>query len=181
MLAPLALLAPLVLPTSLAPLALLAPLAPPAPPAALAPPPPLARHIKCMVGTGWSSRLPKDNECTCMISITKMHNHKNALHWLVQPFDDMCGNDCTEYIKHPVTALTGSACHKRQHGLAGSACHININTPDEKTNTLLFRPMLRLKQLCFAIALVALETQWAKEEHETATPGEHLHIHIHIC
>ena len=68
MLAPLALLAPLVLPTSLAPLALLAPLAPPAPPAALAPPPPLARHIKCMVGTGWSSRLPKYYECTCMIS-----------------------------------------------------------------------------------------------------------------
>ena len=53
-------------------------------------------------------------------------NHKNALHWLVQPVDNMCGNDCIEYIKHPVTALTGSACHKRQHGLAGSACHINI-------------------------------------------------------
>ena len=66
------------------PLALLAPLAPPAPRAALDPPPPLARPIKCMactkklyehsnIKTGWSSRLPKDSECTCMISIIKMH------------------------------------------------------------------------------------------------------------
>ena len=116
-----------------------------------------------------------------MPKMCSMSTHKNALHWLAQPFDDMCGNDCTEYIKHPVTALTGSACHKRQHGLAGSACHINIyiNTPDEeqthrKQNSQAGRDPDK--------AVVGINTNINKDIHCGGVKAlESIHIYMYIC